>query len=270
MTAKSNAVIVRFIKTIVKYTLQIHLRCKAYLTKSGFRVFGFCPAGSTSKVDLTFHLGVLTCEKSGLSFRDTMGAMRKCLSGLLCFLSLSNQMLAECRGDLDGSGTVKVADELGWLSMFGCAEDCGESDLDGDDAGGVSDTLLVLGSFGQSCDDNAPSVWADSTFGVLFEDNVVYGSGMSHDGWGGPVLDTIALELDVYAPDNQEEGRPALLVLDEVDREDYLCLSLRVAKVPLSVSTWVSDVANGNPQYIEICAGLIDNPVSADHQSSFW
>ena len=142
-----------------------------------------------------------------------MGAMRKCLSGLLCFLSLSNQMLAECPGDLAGSGSVKVADELGVLSMFGCAQDCGESDLDGDDAGGVSDTLLVLGSFGQSCDANAPSVWADSTFGVLFEDNVVYGSGMSHDGWGGPVIDTIALELDVYAPDNQEEGRPALVVI---------------------------------------------------------
>ena len=142
-----------------------------------------------------------------------MGAMRKCLSGLLCFLSLSNQMLAECPGDLDESGTLKVADELGLLSMFGRAQDCGESDLDGDDAGGVSDTLLVLGSFGQSCDDNAPSVWADSTFGVLFEDNVVYGSGMSHDGWGGPVIDTIALELDVYAPDNQEEGRPALVVI---------------------------------------------------------
>ena len=142
-----------------------------------------------------------------------MGAMRKCLSGLLCFLSLSNQMLAECPGDLDESGTLKVADELGLLSMFGWAEDRGESDLDGDDAGGVSDTLLVLGSFGQSCDDNAPSVWADSTFGVLFEDNVVYGSGMSHDGWGGPVIDTIALELDVYAPDNQEEGRPALVVI---------------------------------------------------------
>ena len=142
-----------------------------------------------------------------------MGAMRKCLSGLLCFLSLSNQMLAECPGDLDGSGTVKVADELGLLSMFGWAEDCGESNLDGDDAGSVSDTLLVLGSFGESCDANAPSVWADSTFEVLFEDNVVYGSGMSHDGWGGPVIDTIALELDVYAPDNQEEGRPALVVI---------------------------------------------------------
>lgn len=142
-----------------------------------------------------------------------MGAKRKCLYGLLCFLSLSNQMLAECPGDLDGSGTVEVADVLGLLSMFGCAEDCGESNLDGDDAGGVSDTLLVLGSFGQSCDANAPSVWADSTFEVLFEDNVVYGSGMSHDGWGGPVIDTIALELDVYAPDNQEEGRPALVVI---------------------------------------------------------
>ena len=142
-----------------------------------------------------------------------MGAMRKCLSGLLCFLSLSNQMLAECPGDLDESGTLKVADELGLLSMFGWAEDRGESDLDGDDAAGVSDTLLVLGSFGQSGDANAPSVWADSTFGVLFEDNVVYGSGMSHDGWGGPVIDTIALELDVYAPDNQEEGRPALVVI---------------------------------------------------------
>ena len=122
-------------------------------------------------------------------------------------------MLAECPGDLDESGTLKVADELGLLSMFGWAEDRGESDLDGDDAAGVSDTLLVLGSFGQSGDANAPSVWADSTFGVLFEDNVVYGSGMSHDGWGGPVIDTIALELDVYAPDNQEEGRPALVVI---------------------------------------------------------
>ena len=46
--------------------------------------------------------------------------------------------------------------------------------------------------------------------------------------------------------------------LDEIDREDYLCLSLRVTRVPLSVSIWVSEVANGNPQYIEICANLID------------
>ena len=120
-------------------------------------------------------------------------------------------MLAECPGDLDGSGTVEVADVLGLLSVFGCAQDCGESDLDGDDAVGASDILLVLSHFGQNCDANAPSVWADSTFEVLFEDNMVYGAGMSHDGWGGPVIDTISLELDIYAPDNQEEGRPALL-----------------------------------------------------------
>jgi hypothetical protein len=42
--------------------------------------------------------------------------------------------------------------------------------------------------------------------------------------------------------------------LDTADREKYLCLSLHVSKVPLAVSRWVSDVANGNPQYIEICA----------------
>lgn len=42
--------------------------------------------------------------------------------------------------------------------------------------------------------------------------------------------------------------------LDATDREKYLCLSLKVSKVPLAVSRWVSDVANGNPQYIEICA----------------
>ena len=39
-----------------KYTLHLGRICKAYLTKSGFRVFGFCPAGSTSKVDLTSWL----------------------------------------------------------------------------------------------------------------------------------------------------------------------------------------------------------------------
>ena len=31
----------------------LHLICLAYFTKSGSRVFGFCPAGSTCKVGLT-------------------------------------------------------------------------------------------------------------------------------------------------------------------------------------------------------------------------
>jgi hypothetical protein len=29
-------------------------------------------------------------------------------------------------------------------------------------------------------------------------------------------------------------------------------------KVPLAVAKWVSDVANGNPQYIELCGALVD------------
>lgn len=47
--------------------------------------------------------------------------------------------------------------------------------------------------------------------------------------------------------------------LDTADREKYLCLSLKVSKVPLAVSRWVSDVANGNPQYIEICAKHLES-----------
>mmetsp|Transcript_24642 Transcript_24642/g.29003 ORF Transcript_24642/g.29003 Transcript_24642/m.29003 type:complete len:406 (-) Transcript_24642:304-1521(-) len=48
--------------------------------------------------------------------------------------------------------------------------------------------------------------------------------------------------------------------LDMNDREDYLRQSLKVAKVPPEISNWVSDVANGNPQYIEICAKEVDKP----------
>lgn len=139
--------------------------------------------------------------------------MRHHLFGLLCFLTASHQIWAVCPGDLDQSGTVEVADVLSLLSVFGCELDCGEADLDGNGAVSSSDVLLVLGYFGQSCNANGPSVWTNPTFEVLFEDNVVYGSGLSHDGWGGPVVDTISLELDVYAPDNQEEGRPALVII---------------------------------------------------------
>ena len=138
--------------------------------------------------------------------------MKYHLFGLLCSLMFSHQTWAVCPGDLDESGTVEVADVLSMLSVFGCELDCGE-DLDGDGAVGTSDVLLVLGFFGQSCDANGPSVWTNPTFEVLFEDNVVYGSGLSHDGWGGPVVDTISLELDVYAPDNDEGGRPALVII---------------------------------------------------------
>jgi hypothetical protein len=56
------------------------------------------------------------------------------------------------------------------------------------------------------------------------------------------------------------DGLLQLDPLNQKDREAYLCLSLRVAKVPAEVNAWVSSVANGNPQYIEICAALVDTP----------
>ena len=46
--------------------------------------------------------------------------------------------------------------------------------------------------------------------------------------------------------------------LNERDRYSYLCLSLKASRVPPEVSLWVSSVANGNPQYTEICAQALE------------
>ena len=52
-----------------------------------------------------------------------------------------------------------------------------------------------------------------------------------------------------------------LLQLDPLDADDrysYLCLSLKASWVPPEVSAWVSGIANGNPQYTEICAKALE------------
>jgi hypothetical protein len=46
--------------------------------------------------------------------------------------------------------------------------------------------------------------------------------------------------------------------LDAQDRYSYLCLSLKASWVPPEVNTWVSSIANGNPQYTEICAQALE------------
>ena len=112
--------------------------------------------------------------------------------GAVSILLTIDYTWASCPGDFDESGLVEVSDVLNLLAYFGCYQDCREYDLDGDDAVGTNDVLMVLGYFGQNCEQTNPSVWSNSTFEVLFEDNVVYGSGLSHDGWGGPI-DTISL-----------------------------------------------------------------------------
>jgi hypothetical protein len=46
--------------------------------------------------------------------------------------------------------------------------------------------------------------------------------------------------------------------LDETDRSSYLCLALKVSDLPPEVHAWVSGIANGNPQYTEICAKALE------------
>ena len=69
--------------------------------------------------------------------------MRNHIFGMLCFLSFSQQIWAVCPGDLDGSGTVEVADVLSLLSTFGCVQDCGQADLNNDGIVGVDDVLEI-------------------------------------------------------------------------------------------------------------------------------
>ena len=55
-----------------------------------------------------------------------------------------------CPQDLNGDGSVTVADVLLILGEFGCESNCG-ADVDGDGAVSVSDVLNVLSVFGQPC-----------------------------------------------------------------------------------------------------------------------
>ena len=56
-----------------------------------------------------------------------------------------------CPEDVNGDGTISVADVLAVLSEFGCTgADC-QYDIDGDNAVTVSDVLMVLSAFGDSC-----------------------------------------------------------------------------------------------------------------------
>lgn len=56
----------------------------------------------------------------------------------------------DCEGDLNGDGSVTVADLLAVLADFGCTEAC-SSDIDGDGSVTVSDLLTLLAVFGEIC-----------------------------------------------------------------------------------------------------------------------
>ena len=55
-----------------------------------------------------------------------------------------------CPGDVNFDGNVTVADMLGVLSDFGCAQACG-NDVNGDGVVTVTDVLQLLGLFGTPC-----------------------------------------------------------------------------------------------------------------------
>jgi hypothetical protein len=57
----------------------------------------------------------------------------------------------ECVGDVDGSGSMDMADFLVLLDAFGCMEDCGDADLTGDGFVSVADLQLFLTQFGVLC-----------------------------------------------------------------------------------------------------------------------
>ena len=67
-----------------------------------------------------------------------------------CDGDVAGEELSPCPEDVNGDGSVTVADVLDLLSDFGCLTECA-TDVDGDGAVSVSDVLTVLSAFGQPC-----------------------------------------------------------------------------------------------------------------------
>ena len=61
------------------------------------------------------------------------------------------ESLFGCPGDVDGDLFVGVGDILAYLSFFGCASECGATDLNGDGASNTADLLIMLSLFGTDC-----------------------------------------------------------------------------------------------------------------------
>ena len=57
----------------------------------------------------------------------------------------------DCIADLDGSGSMDMADFLMILGAFGCVQDCGANDLNGDGIVGASDLQIFLTFYGVLC-----------------------------------------------------------------------------------------------------------------------
>ncbi len=90
----------------------------------------------------------------------------------------------------------------------------------------LSTTLLCIGTaFMISCSDGpdrfpappippATSVYANSEWEVLVEEDIIYGYGLSHESWNSAEDTTLPLKLDLYRPDDQNTAkRPVILFI---------------------------------------------------------
>ncbi|MEO0404098.1 MAG: DUF4983 domain-containing protein, partial [Bacteroidota bacterium] len=59
--------------------------------------------------------------------------------------------LVGCTGDFNTDGQVDVEDLLVFLSSFGCDNDCGDTDIDGNGVVDAGDMLMLLVAFGNPC-----------------------------------------------------------------------------------------------------------------------
>ena len=67
-----------------------------------------------------------------------------------CDGEVTGAEIVPCPADLNGDGTITVADVLIVLGEFGCASNC-SADVDGDGAVTVGDVLALLSAFGEMC-----------------------------------------------------------------------------------------------------------------------
>ena len=61
--------------------------------------------------------------------------------------------------------------------------------------------------------DRDPVVKIESTYEVIFEEDVTYGEGLSHESLNSANHSTISLKLDIYVPNNDLEHRPLFMFI---------------------------------------------------------
>ena len=124
-------------------------------------------------------------------------------------------VLSACGDDSSADGTSSAGAST---SSSAPATDDGEDTTASSEADDTGASASASGSTdtddGDSSDtgDEPPGVQREPTYDVEVSTHT-YGQGQSHDGWGGDVIGTVDLILDVYEPTDAPAGRPAVIVI---------------------------------------------------------